>query len=74
MQATAARIKGSKATVMEGIGHFPMSENRIVPKFSPSGAGRDLQRKKTKCLIYGTLSLFFDIMKFEPGDWVSPRD
>ena len=27
MEATAARIKGSKATVMEGIGHFPMSEN-----------------------------------------------
>ena len=25
--ATAARIKGSKATVMPGIGHFPMSEN-----------------------------------------------
>ncbi len=25
--ATAARIKGAKATVMEGIGHFPMSEN-----------------------------------------------
>ena len=24
---TAANIKGSKATVMEGIGHFPMSEN-----------------------------------------------
>jgi pimeloyl-ACP methyl ester carboxylesterase len=27
MEATAARIKGSKATVMPGIGHFPMSEN-----------------------------------------------
>ncbi|MBT5665747.1 MAG: alpha/beta hydrolase, partial [Rhodospirillaceae bacterium] len=26
-QATAARIKGSKAEVMPGIGHFPMSEN-----------------------------------------------
>jgi pimeloyl-ACP methyl ester carboxylesterase len=26
-QATAARIKGSKADVMPGIGHFPMSEN-----------------------------------------------
>lgn len=26
-QATASRIKGSKATVMEGMGHFPMSEN-----------------------------------------------
>lgn len=26
-EATAARIKGSKATVMPGIGHFPMSEN-----------------------------------------------
>ncbi len=26
-EATASRIKGSKATVMEGIGHFPMSEN-----------------------------------------------
>jgi pimeloyl-ACP methyl ester carboxylesterase len=26
-RATASRIKGSKATVMEGIGHFPMSEN-----------------------------------------------
>ena len=26
-EATAARIKGSKATVMLGIGHFPMSEN-----------------------------------------------
>ncbi len=25
--ATAARIKGSKAVIMEGIGHFPMSEN-----------------------------------------------
>jgi pimeloyl-ACP methyl ester carboxylesterase len=25
--ATASRIKGSKAKVMEGIGHFPMSEN-----------------------------------------------
>ena len=25
--ATAARIKGSKAVVMQGIGHFPMSEN-----------------------------------------------
>ena len=24
---TADRIKGSKATVMAGIGHFPMSEN-----------------------------------------------
>lgn len=27
MEATAARIKGSKAIVMLGIGHFPMSEN-----------------------------------------------
>ncbi len=27
MLATAARIKGSKAAVMEGLGHFPMSEN-----------------------------------------------
>lgn len=27
MQATASRIKGSVAVVMEGIGHFPMSEN-----------------------------------------------
>jgi pimeloyl-ACP methyl ester carboxylesterase len=26
-EATATRIKGSKATVMPGIGHFPMSEN-----------------------------------------------
>ena len=26
-QATAERIKGSKLTVMEGFGHFPMSEN-----------------------------------------------
>jgi len=26
-EATASRIKGSKATVMEGIGHFPMAEN-----------------------------------------------
>jgi len=26
-EATAARIKGSEATVMPGIGHFPMSEN-----------------------------------------------
>lgn len=26
-RATAARIKGSKPTVMPGIGHFPMSEN-----------------------------------------------
>ena len=26
-EATAARIKGSKATVMRGMGHFPMSEN-----------------------------------------------
>ena len=26
-EATAARIKGSSATVMPGIGHFPMSEN-----------------------------------------------
>ena len=26
-EATSARIKGSRATVMEGIGHFPMSEN-----------------------------------------------
>ena len=26
-QATASRIQGSKAIVMEGIGHFPMSEN-----------------------------------------------
>ena len=25
--ATAKRIKGSKATIMKGIGHFPMSEN-----------------------------------------------
>jgi pimeloyl-ACP methyl ester carboxylesterase len=25
--ATAARIKGSRATIMPGIGHFPMSEN-----------------------------------------------
>jgi pimeloyl-ACP methyl ester carboxylesterase len=25
--ATAERIKGSKATIMKGIGHFPMSEN-----------------------------------------------
>lgn len=24
---TAARIKGARVTVMEGIGHFPMSEN-----------------------------------------------
>ena len=27
MLATAERIKGSKAVVMEGLGHFPMSEN-----------------------------------------------
>jgi pimeloyl-ACP methyl ester carboxylesterase len=27
MLATAERIKGSKATVMPGMGHFPMSEN-----------------------------------------------
>lgn len=27
MQATASRIKGSKAVIMEGMGHFPMSEN-----------------------------------------------
>jgi pimeloyl-ACP methyl ester carboxylesterase len=27
MEATASRIKGSKAVVMEGMGHFPMSEN-----------------------------------------------
>jgi len=27
MLATAARIKGAKATVMPGMGHFPMSEN-----------------------------------------------
>ena len=26
-EATAARIKGSQAIIMEGIGHFPMSEN-----------------------------------------------
>ena len=26
-EATSARIKGSRATVMEGIGHFPMSEH-----------------------------------------------
>jgi pimeloyl-ACP methyl ester carboxylesterase len=26
-RATAARIRGSKAVVMDGIGHFPMSEN-----------------------------------------------
>ncbi|MSP67864.1 MAG: alpha/beta hydrolase [Alphaproteobacteria bacterium] len=26
-QATAARIPGAKATVMQGLGHFPMSEN-----------------------------------------------
>ena len=26
-EATAARIKGSQATIMEGMGHFPMSEN-----------------------------------------------
>jgi len=26
-EATASRIKGAKATVMPGIGHFPMSEN-----------------------------------------------
>ncbi|PYM91946.1 MAG: alpha/beta hydrolase, partial [Candidatus Rokuibacteriota bacterium] len=25
--ATASRIKGARATVMPGIGHFPMSEN-----------------------------------------------
>lgn len=29
-QATAQRIKGSKAVVMDGIGHFPMSENPQV--------------------------------------------
>ncbi len=27
MLATAERIKGSKAVIMEGLGHFPMSEN-----------------------------------------------
>jgi pimeloyl-ACP methyl ester carboxylesterase len=27
MLATAVRIKGAKATVMPGMGHFPMSEN-----------------------------------------------
>ena len=26
-QATASRIKGSKLTIMSGMGHFPMSEN-----------------------------------------------
>ena len=26
-EATASRIKGSKAVIMEGMGHFPMSEN-----------------------------------------------
>ena len=25
--ATASRIKGSKLTIMSGMGHFPMSEN-----------------------------------------------
>ena len=29
-EATASRIRGSKATVMEGIGHFPMSENPVL--------------------------------------------
>ena len=28
--ATAERIKGSKATIMKGIGHFPMSENPSI--------------------------------------------
>ena len=27
MLATADRIKGSKAVIMDGLGHFPMSEN-----------------------------------------------
>jgi len=42
---TAARIKGSKATVMEGMGHFPMSENpalfrqHILPALDEIRAG-----------------------------------
>ncbi|MEM7408598.1 MAG: alpha/beta hydrolase [Pseudomonadota bacterium] len=31
-EATAARIRGSKATIMEGMGHFPMSENPALFK------------------------------------------
>jgi len=44
-RATAARIKGSKATVMEGMGHFPMSENpalfrqHILPALDEIRAG-----------------------------------
>ena len=30
MLETAARIQGSEAVVMDGIGHFPMSENPAV--------------------------------------------
>ncbi len=34
LEETASRIKGSKMTLMEGIGHFPMSENpRLFRKF-----------------------------------------
>jgi pimeloyl-ACP methyl ester carboxylesterase len=29
---TASRIKGSKVTIMQGMGHFPMSENPALFK------------------------------------------
>ena len=32
LMATASRIKGSKATIMAGMGHFPMSENPALFK------------------------------------------
>jgi pimeloyl-ACP methyl ester carboxylesterase len=59
-EATAARIQGSKATVIAGIGHFPMSENpalfrqHILPVLdeirqgSPSDPGAFGRRGKTK--------------------------
>ncbi len=51
--ATAERIKGSSITIMEGMGHFPMSENPalfrgyILPVLDEIRAGRQVQPEST---------------------------
>jgi pimeloyl-ACP methyl ester carboxylesterase len=38
---TTEKVKGSECLIMEGIGHFPMSENPEPTKISDAGAGKD---------------------------------
>ncbi len=45
---TAAQIPGAQVQVAKELGHFPMSENREVPRIHPAGAGEDRGAGVTK--------------------------